>query len=60
MSLFTSVFIHTKCQKYLVTLKDFLKISYGKMQLLGKICIFHKILLLISESEYYLQDTKMR
>ena len=31
--------IHKKWRKYLVTLKDFLKISYYKIQLLSKICI---------------------
>ena len=31
-------FIHKKWQRYLVTLKDFLKISYYKIQLLSKIC----------------------
>ena len=48
----TSVFsfFHKKWQKYLVTLKDFLRISYYKIQLLIKICIFSKILLLQKES----------
>ena len=32
-------FFHKKWQKYLVALKDFLKISYYKIQLLSKICI---------------------
>ena len=31
--------IHKKSRKYLVTLKDFLKIFYYKIQLLSKICI---------------------
>ena len=31
--------IHKKWRKYLVTLKDFLKIPYCKIQLLSKICI---------------------
>ena len=31
--------IHKKRRKYLVTLRDFLKISYYKIQLLSKICI---------------------
>ena len=31
--------IYKKWRKYLVTLKDFLKISYYKIQLLSKICI---------------------
>ena len=31
--------IHKKWRKYLVTLKDFLKVSYYKIQLLSKICI---------------------
>ena len=31
--------IHKKGRKYFVTLKDFLKISYYKIQLLSKICI---------------------
>ena len=32
-------FIHKKWRKYLVTLKDYLKISYNKIQLFSKICI---------------------
>ena len=66
-------FVHKKWRKYLGTLKDFLKISYYKTQLLSKMCILlqdtviEQILYFItrfcyciSVSRYYLQDTKVR
>ena len=66
-------FIHKKWRKYLATLKDFMKISYYKVQLFSKISIllqdavtskrkvsYWKTPLLISVSKYYLQDAKIR
>ena len=56
--------IHKKWRRYLVTLKDFLKISYYKIQLLSKICILLQDTV-TSKGKYFitrycLQDTKIR
>ena len=48
--------IYKKWRKYLVTVKDFLKISYYKIQLLSKFVSYYKIQLLQKES-ILLQDT---
>ena len=64
-------FFHKKWQKYLVILKDFLKILQDtvveqNLNLITKYCYFkmkmshYKTLLLISVSRCYLQDTKTR
>ena len=47
--------IHKKWRKYLVTLKEFLKISYYKIQLLRKICILLQGIVTSKES-ILLQD----